>query len=96
MFQKKKHLNQTADLAHLTVWGGKPETPRVLILAWREQRNAAGTMLGFVDVELPSGMQLYGCKLMVSTNRNLWIALPSSVRRSDAGETVLDEKGRVA
>jgi hypothetical protein len=44
---------------------------------WQAYRSAAGTMLGFLDVMLPSDMIINGCKLMVGANAKHWIALPA-------------------
>src|ERR1700761_8905695 len=93
MPSKNEHLTRP-DLAHVAAWGGRPTPPQVTILAWRPQRNAAGTMLGFVDIELMSGMQLYGCKVMVGPNGRKWVAPPATIRRDDVGNPILSDDGK--
>jgi len=47
------------------------------IRRWQPHRNAARTMLGYLDVELPSGMVVNGCKVMIGPNGKRWVAMPS-------------------
>jgi hypothetical protein len=71
---------------------GKPAVAK--IRRWQPYRNSAGTMLGYLDVQLPSGMILNGCKLMVGANSKLWIATPSEKAANKDGSPRLDPKGK--
>ena len=68
------------------------KSPR--ILSFREYRNPAGSMLGFLNVELTSGLVLHNCKLMVGPKGKRFIAPPSEKRRDQADRPVLDPTGR--
>jgi hypothetical protein len=50
------------------------------ILSWRPWRNEAGTVLGFISAELPSGMIVHGLKLMIGPAGKHWIATPATKR----------------
>ena len=54
-----------------------PAARSAKILRWQPFRNSAGTVLGFFDVELPSGMVINGCKLMIGPQGRHWIATPA-------------------
>ena len=66
------------------------------ILSFREFRNPAGTTLGYFDIETPSGMQLFGCKLMTGPKGKRWVAPPSIMRHDKDGHPVLNERGKPA
>jgi hypothetical protein len=88
-------LGRAPDAAHAAAWGDKPPARLAKILSFREYRNPAGTMLGYLDVELPSGMRLYGCKLMVGSKGTRWIATPNLIRRNPDGQPVTNDDGKL-
>jgi len=51
-------------------------------------------MLGFLDVQLPSGMIVNGCKLMVGANGRHWVALPAQPQINRDGSAKLDASGK--
>lgn len=64
------------------------------ILHWREFRNPAGTMLGFFAIELPDGMIIRDCKLMIAPHGRYWVAMPA-VRLADKdGRPVAGRDGK--
>jgi hypothetical protein len=64
------------------------------IRRWQSFRNPAGTMLGFVSVELPSGLVVNDCKLMVGPNGRRWFAMPAVKQFDRDGSPRLDAKGK--
>jgi len=66
----------------------------VKIRQWRPYQNAAGTVLGYLDPQLPSGMIICGCKLMRGQNGKRWIALPAIKQFDQNGEPLLDANGK--
>jgi len=61
---------------------------------FRPFTNPAGTMAGFLSVELPSGLILNDCKLMIGAAGKRWIGLPA-VKRPDAeDQPQLDVDGK--
>ena len=64
------------------------------IRRWQPFRNAAGTVLGYLDVELPSGMVINGSKLMVGPNGKHWVAMPSERQLDRDGNPRLDDNGK--
>jgi DNA-binding cell septation regulator SpoVG len=73
-------------------WGIRPST--IKISKWTPFRNPAGTMLGFLSVELPSGMIVNDLKLMVGQKGRRWIALPSVKQLDKEGQPRLDINGK--
>jgi len=71
-----------------------PRPPSAKIMRWRPARNAAGTVLGYLDVELPSGMVINDAKLMVGPAGKHWIALPAIKQTGKDGEPRLDDNGK--
>jgi DNA-binding cell septation regulator SpoVG len=51
-------------------------------------------MLGFLSIELPSGLIINDAKLMVGPNGRLWIALPSERQVDGDGNRRLDANGK--
>jgi hypothetical protein len=47
---------------------------RMRLLRWTERRM--GTLRGFADIELPSGLKVYGCPVHVAVNGRTWAGLP--------------------
>ena len=63
-------------------FGDKPAPRRPKLKKWVPHRS--GPMLGFVDVQLASGLIVNGLRLMTGKN-GLWIALPATKRVDQAG-----------
>jgi len=61
---------------------------------WQPFRNEARTMLGFLSVELPSGLVINDAKLMVGPHGPHWIALPATKQLDKDGNPKLDVNGR--
>lgn len=73
----------------------RPMTSRVQIRKFTPFRNDAGTVLGFLDAEMPSGMIINGMKLMGGPKGGFWIALPAVKRLNPDGTERLNAKGKV-
>ena len=58
-------------------------TAAVKIRRWSPYRNDAGTILGYLDLELPSGLVINQCRLMRGPQGTLWIAMPAIKRHAD-------------
>lgn len=68
-------MSRTAQLAG---FGRLPSAPgRLQLLKWAPYVNSAKTMLGFLAVELPSGMILRDLRLMVGPKGARFLAMPS-------------------
>src|SRR5262249_24131861 len=74
-------------------WRQRPASA-VKILRWNPVPNAAGTMLGSLDVELPSGLVINAAKLMSGPNGQYWVATPSVRRRDKDDQPVTGEDGK--
>jgi|SRR6516165_4400315 hypothetical protein len=57
-------------------------------------RNEAGSILAFLTLELPSGLVLNDCKLMVGPRGRRWIALPSAKQFDARGVAGRDANGK--
>ena len=57
-------------------------------------QNAAGTLLGFVTIELPSGLILNDCKLMVGPQGRRWIGMPAVKQLDRDGNPRFDANGK--
>src|SRR5215470_12419043 len=66
----------------------------IQVLRWHPLPNATGIMLGFLDLELPSGIVINAAKLMRGPNGTHWIAMPSVRRLDKEGRPVLGEEGK--
>jgi DNA-binding cell septation regulator SpoVG len=64
------------------------------ILRWQPYRNTAGTMLGFLSVELASGLVINDAKLMIGPAGTYWVALPAIKQVGKDGEPKLDANGK--
>lgn len=51
------------------------------IARWHHSPNAAGTIIGFLDIELPSGLVIHGCKLLRGVKGGVWLKLTDAKRR---------------
>jgi hypothetical protein len=84
--------------AATAMWGqppnAKPASPRAKIKRFTSYKNAAGTVLGYIDVQLPSGLIVNGCKLMVGPAGKHWIAPPSQQQTNKDGSPKLDLNGK--
>ena len=77
--------------ATATAWGDRPRARRMKIRKWAPYRS--GAALGFIDVELPSGMILIGLRLM-SGNAGPWVALPAQKQLDRDGNPRRDVNGK--
>jgi hypothetical protein len=84
-------MTRRASLAELrraeaATWGGPPpRRPRTIaIVAWRPLIK--GALRGFTTVQLPSGLKLIDCPVLVSSGGKVWVSLPS--------KPVLDREGK--
>ena len=68
--------------------------PGAKIRRWQPFRNPAGTVLGFLSIELPSGLVINDAKLMVGPAGKHWIALPAIKQTGKDGEPRLDANGK--
>jgi hypothetical protein len=74
-------------------WGVRPQ-PSVKILRWFPFKNPAGTMFGFISIELPSGLIINDCKLMVGQKGHRWIASPGQRQIDREGKPKRDANGK--
>jgi hypothetical protein len=71
-----------------------PQRGSSKIRRWQPYQNPAGTLCGFADIELPSGMIINGCKLMVGPRGKYWIALPAIKQLDAHGNPLLDANNK--
>ena len=72
-------------------WGQKPQ-PR--IRKFTPFRNAAKTILGFITIELSSGLIINDAKLMIGPQGRRWIDLPAVKQVDQDGRPRLDVHGK--
>src|SRR6516165_3898193 len=70
------------------------KAPSARIRRWQPFRNPAGSMRGFVSVELPSGLIVNDVKLMIGPGGKYWIATPAIKRTTEGGEPKFDARGK--
>jgi hypothetical protein len=70
------------ETAMLAAWGSRPQ-PRTRLVAWKPVTK--GALRGFATVELPIGLKLIDCPVLVGPN-GAWATLPS--------KPVLDSDGK--
>jgi hypothetical protein len=75
------------------IWG-KPGPAPIKLLRWMARPNSAGTVLGYCDVELPSGLIICDLRLMIGQKGERWIAMPAEQQRNRDGQIVLDDRGK--
>src|SRR5262249_27459608 len=82
--------------AEAATWGPKPQSasPTATIRRWQPYRNPSGTMLGYLSVELPSGLVINDAKLMMGPQGALWIAMPSQKRVDRDGNPAVGQDGK--
>jgi hypothetical protein len=64
-----------------------PPKPRLRVIAWRPLRK--NTLLGFVSIELASGLQIIDCTVHRSSGR-LWIGMPAKPQIDSEGRQKRD------
>jgi DNA-binding cell septation regulator SpoVG len=64
------------------------------IRRWQPYRNPVGTMLGYLSIELPSGLVINDAKLMIGPAGKPWIAMPSQKRVDREGNPVPGPDGK--
>ena len=65
----------------------------VKIRRWQPFRNSAGTVLGFLSIELPSGLIINDARLLVGRAGKYWVALPAIKLTGKDGNPRLDPTG---
>ena len=81
--------------AEAATWGSRPATaepPR--IRRWFPHRNAAGTVAGYLDAELASGLIVNDLRLMIGPTGKRWIGMPSVKQLDRAGQPRLGPDGK--
>jgi hypothetical protein len=71
------YANRRSDTAPTCPAQGLAPAASAKIRRWNAHPNSAGTLLGYLSVELPSGMIVNDLKLMVGPKGRPWIAMPS-------------------
>jgi hypothetical protein len=89
-----RHLTEDERRAATAVGFGGPGTRELKLLRWRPRPNAARTVLGFVDVETPSGLQIRDIRLGVGPKGKYYIMLPAEQQRDRYGNPVLDDRSK--
>jgi hypothetical protein len=64
---------------------------RMRLLKWTRQKR--GTLHGFADIELPSGLKIYGCPVHVAVNGRTWAGLPGRPQ-IDRDDRLIRQDGR--
>ena len=77
--------------ATAAAWGDRPPTRQVKIKKWTPLRSRS--LLGFLDIELRSGMISLDWRLMMGKN-GLWVAAPAQKQLDRDGQPRLDANGR--
>jgi hypothetical protein len=85
---------RATDAAAAAAWGARPAPRHPRIRKFTPWINQARTVLGFLSIELPSGMILNGCKVMVGPNGARWIALPAVKQTDVQGNPRTDANGK--
>ena len=77
-------------------WGEPPTSqrpPTIALVAWRPL--VKGALRGFATVELPIGLKLVDCPVLVS-NGKAWVSLPSKPVLDRDGRQKIDANGKPA
>jgi hypothetical protein len=82
------------DAATAVACGDKPPVPQAKIRKWTPYRNTSGTMLGFINVRLPSGLIVNEIKLMVGPNGGHWLAMPAVKAIDRDGQPITNRDGK--
>jgi hypothetical protein len=64
------------------------------VLRWLTRRNTTGSVIGFVDVELPSGLRLLDLRFGLGPRGTYYVLPPAEMQRDRDGQPVLDERGK--
>jgi len=64
------------------------------ILAWKRLELPRNTLVGFLDLQLRSGLILRDCGLHRHANGRIWISLPGKPVIGADGQVQLDERGK--
>ena len=64
------------------------------VLRWIARPNAAGTVLGFCDIELPSGLIIKDIRVGVGPKGTFYTMPPADMARDRDGNPMLDEHGK--
>jgi DNA-binding cell septation regulator SpoVG len=75
-------------------FGGRPHPRQAKIRKFTAWQNEARTVAGFLSIELPSGLIVNDCKLMVGPQGRRWIALPAIKQLDAEGQPRLGADGK--
>jgi hypothetical protein len=64
------------------------------LLRWLPRPNAAGTVLGYIDIETPSGLQIFDIRLGIGPKGKHYILPPAVEQHDRDGAPMLDERGK--
>jgi hypothetical protein len=78
--------------AEAATWGPRP-APKMRLLAWKAV--VKNSLRGFVDIELPNGLNIFGIALMVGRN-GPWASLPAKPQIDKDGRQKLDANSKAA
>jgi hypothetical protein len=93
--RSRAHTTIVPNAAPRTTWGHLPAAAATAkIRRWRAHPNASGTLLGYLDVETPSGMVIHDCRLMRGPADKYWIAMPATRQTDRDGQPRLDATGK--
>ena len=59
-------------------------------MRWLERPSTAKTVLGFIDVELPSGIQILDIRLGIGPKGTPFVMMPAEQQRDREGKPLLD------
>jgi hypothetical protein len=80
--------------AEAAIWGPRPiaaERPRMRLISWKTL--VKGSLRGFATIELPSGLKIHDCPVLVSSG-NAWATLPSKPQIDGDGRQKTDINGK--
>lgn len=75
-------------------FGGRPQPPAITLLKWTPRPNAAGTVLGYLNVETASGLRVLDIRLGVGQRGKRYLLMPAEAQRDRDDRVVLDEHGK--
>jgi hypothetical protein len=72
---------------------GKPR-PTIQILRWRPFTNPSGPVLGLLDLELPSGLQILDIRFGIGPRGTAYLMMPSEKMRDRDDRVLLDDRNK--
>jgi hypothetical protein len=80
-------------VAQTAGFGGKPR-PTIRILRWRPFTNPSGPVLGLLDVELPSGLQILDIRFGIGSRGGAYVMMPAEKMRDRDDRPLLDDRNK--